>query len=307
MKEAPERVPNRNGLRYSASDKLKAVKLYLEEGYQVKAIVRELGIGKSSLGKWIREYREKGSGAFTSPPEKSAAEAEKSDPAREYVRAQILEHKAVHPDHGVKRITQIFRRFLGLPVKTHEVRAVLQAHPSSSTVITSLTRRSPAPMRFFERRSPNELWHTDVMYFIFPAFPCAFSRQNSAPAPTGPFERQNVSSQRMNPVPAGLSGGYPPWQGGLSLSYASRPIDGSAYFPLRDGAVPHRIPVRRRRFHGMTLYRGLSSLIFSFEVQPSADSERLRLPVNAGHPQERQITPPGVQHIRKYVSRGPDC
>ena len=34
MKEAPERVPNRNGLRYSAADKLKAVKLYLEEGYQ---------------------------------------------------------------------------------------------------------------------------------------------------------------------------------------------------------------------------------------------------------------------------------
>ena len=29
MKEAPERVPNRNGLRYSAADKLKAVKLYL--------------------------------------------------------------------------------------------------------------------------------------------------------------------------------------------------------------------------------------------------------------------------------------
>lgn len=55
MKEAPERVPNRNGLRYSAADKLKAVKLYLEEGYQVKAIARELGIGKSSLGKWIRE------------------------------------------------------------------------------------------------------------------------------------------------------------------------------------------------------------------------------------------------------------
>ena len=168
MKEAPERVPNRNGLRYSAADKLKAVKLYLEEGYQVKAIARELGIGKSSLGKWIREYREKGSAAFLPVPEKSAAEAEKSDPAREYVRAQILEHKAAHPDHGVKRITQIFRRFLGLPVKTHEVRSVLQAHPSSSTATTSRAMRPPAPMRFFERRSPNELWHTDVMYFIMP-------------------------------------------------------------------------------------------------------------------------------------------
>ena len=78
MKDAPETEPNRSGTRYSAADKLKAVKLYFEEGYQAKDIARELGIGKSSLGKWIREYREKGSGAFTSPPEKSAAAAEKS-------------------------------------------------------------------------------------------------------------------------------------------------------------------------------------------------------------------------------------
>ena len=98
MKAAPETGPNRSGTRYSAADKLKAVKLYFEEGYQAKDIARELGIGKSSLGKWIREYREKGSGAFTSRPEKSAAAAEKSDPAREFVRAQILEHKAAHPE-----------------------------------------------------------------------------------------------------------------------------------------------------------------------------------------------------------------
>ena len=49
MKAAPEAVPNRNGTRYSAADKLKAVKLYLEEGYQVKDIARELGIGKKVL------------------------------------------------------------------------------------------------------------------------------------------------------------------------------------------------------------------------------------------------------------------
>lgn len=31
MKAAPETGPNRSGTRYSAADKLKAVKLYLEE------------------------------------------------------------------------------------------------------------------------------------------------------------------------------------------------------------------------------------------------------------------------------------
>lgn len=69
-----------------------SVKLYLEEGYQVKDIARELGIGKSSLGKWIREYREKGANAFTSPPEPSAVDMGKPDSSREFVRMQILEH-----------------------------------------------------------------------------------------------------------------------------------------------------------------------------------------------------------------------
>ena len=55
MKEAPERVLNRNGLRYSAADKLKVMKLYFKKGYQARDIAQELGIGKSSLGKWIRE------------------------------------------------------------------------------------------------------------------------------------------------------------------------------------------------------------------------------------------------------------
>ena len=58
MKVAPETGPNRSGIRYLAADKLKAVKLFFEEGYQARDIARELGIGKSSLGKWSREYRE---------------------------------------------------------------------------------------------------------------------------------------------------------------------------------------------------------------------------------------------------------
>ena len=82
MKEAPERVLNRNGLRYSAADKLKVMKLYFEKGYQARDIAQELGIGKSSLGKWIREYREKGSAAFLSAAEKSTAEAKKNRSSR---------------------------------------------------------------------------------------------------------------------------------------------------------------------------------------------------------------------------------
>ena len=82
MKAAPETGPNRSGIRYSAADKLKAVRLYFEESYLARDIARELGIGKGSLDKWIHECREKGSGVFPPPPEKSAAEMEKTDPSR---------------------------------------------------------------------------------------------------------------------------------------------------------------------------------------------------------------------------------
>ena len=67
------------------------------------------------------------------------------NPIREFVRAQILEHKTAHPDHDIKRIPLIFRRFLGLPVKIHEVRSVLQAHSSSSAV--TLSREASLALR----------------------------------------------------------------------------------------------------------------------------------------------------------------
>ena len=50
MKAAPETGPNRSGTRYSAADKLKAVKLYFEEGYQAKDIARESESGKVPSG-----------------------------------------------------------------------------------------------------------------------------------------------------------------------------------------------------------------------------------------------------------------
>ncbi len=50
MKDASETGPSRSGTRYSAAGKLKAVKLYFEEGYQARDIARELGRGMSRAG-----------------------------------------------------------------------------------------------------------------------------------------------------------------------------------------------------------------------------------------------------------------
>ena len=46
--------------RYSFDLKLKAVKLYLEEGFTNPQITEELKLGPSTLAVWIREYRAHG-------------------------------------------------------------------------------------------------------------------------------------------------------------------------------------------------------------------------------------------------------
>jgi transposase len=40
--------------------RLRAVKLYLEEGYSKKLIEEELGIGNSTIGKWAKKYKQLG-------------------------------------------------------------------------------------------------------------------------------------------------------------------------------------------------------------------------------------------------------
>lgn len=166
MKNSQQKSPGRRSIRYSAADKIKAVKLYLDEGHQAKDIAEQFHIGKSSLQTWVKCYKEFGVEAFTgSSPVSRLSDA---DPVKDILAEQILEHKAAHPEHGPLRIKQILRRLLGLPVTIHQVRQTLKNHQETQSAPKKKTRREPAPICFFERNSPNELWHTDVMYFIMP-------------------------------------------------------------------------------------------------------------------------------------------
>ena len=57
-KGRPQPGSKRN--RYSVEFKLKAVKLYTEEGYSTEMVTGELGVGKSALATWTKRYREEG-------------------------------------------------------------------------------------------------------------------------------------------------------------------------------------------------------------------------------------------------------
>jgi transposase-like protein len=46
--------------------RLKAVRLHLEEGFPPELIARQMGVGKSTLSKWVRLYRDQGEAGLKS-------------------------------------------------------------------------------------------------------------------------------------------------------------------------------------------------------------------------------------------------
>ena len=49
---------------FTAEFKLEAIKLALSPGNSIVQVASDLGVGKSTLTHWIREYRERGGAAF---------------------------------------------------------------------------------------------------------------------------------------------------------------------------------------------------------------------------------------------------
>jgi transposase-like protein len=91
----------------------KAVQLYLEEGFPPELVAREMGVGQSTLSKWVRLYRDHGEASLQSKP----AGPRRSRPkVARAVKAKVVEVKRRHPGLGIQKISQFLRRVLFLPV-----------------------------------------------------------------------------------------------------------------------------------------------------------------------------------------------
>jgi transposase InsO family protein len=149
----------KNSHRFTAADKLKAVRLYTEEGFSQALVCRELNISKSSLGLWLQSYR-LGGEAGLAPVQKPRRAARLPAP----ITDQILELKKGNPTFGIKRISQILRRCFFLPASPETVRQRLheaELMPESSPP----KKRNMVRPRFFERATPNQMWQTDIFTF----------------------------------------------------------------------------------------------------------------------------------------------
>ncbi len=139
----------------------KAVQLCLEESFPVQQVAREMGVGLSTLSKWVRLYREQGEAGLQARPGRRGSRRPKVAAA---VKTKVVELKRHHPDLGIQKISQFLRRVLFLPVSRETVRQTLHEQQLIKKHRPKPQRNPPKP-RFFERSTPNQMWQTDIFTF----------------------------------------------------------------------------------------------------------------------------------------------
>lgn len=143
---------------FSFEERLRAVKLHLEEGFTQETVAEELGISSAAVYKWTARYRLQGEEAL-----KDHYHGKRASQLPQPVRDKIIELKREEPTRGIKKISQLLRRVFFLPGSPETVRKTL----SQEGLIESppKPRRNLVRPRFFERATPNQMWQTDIFTF----------------------------------------------------------------------------------------------------------------------------------------------
>jgi len=154
----PRGGPPKKILRRTFADRLRAVKLHLEEGFTQETVARELDISTAALTKWLARYRREGEEGL-----KDRGHGPSAKRLPEAVREKILELKQEEPSRGVKKISQLLRRMFFLPASAETVRQTLKKEGLVES--PPKPRRNLTRPRFFERATPNQMWQTDIFTF----------------------------------------------------------------------------------------------------------------------------------------------
>lgn len=152
---APPRV-------YPAELKLRAAKLHLEEGFDLKLVARELGVCADSVREWVRRYKKCGRAGLEPQTGLRKPGKPKLPPL---VKQQIVAIKNQHPGFGVRRIAHWLRRTLFLPASPETVRKTLHQHRLMPKTKPPRPPKNPPKPRFFERATPNQMWQSDIFSF----------------------------------------------------------------------------------------------------------------------------------------------
>jgi len=145
-------------LRRKFEERLRAVKLHLEEGFTAELVAREMGVSYAAVSKWLQKYRRHGEEGLK---DHDPGPGRRKIP--EPVRAKIVELKKEEPSRGIKRISQLLKRVFFLQASSETVRQTLQREDLIES--PPKPRRNLVRPRFFERATPNQMWQTDIFTF----------------------------------------------------------------------------------------------------------------------------------------------
>jgi len=163
VKRIERRPPRGSGgektRRFTTGEKLKAIRLHLEEGFSMALVCQELNVSKSSLGLWLQAYR-LGGEAGLQPGIPGPRKHRLPEPITE----KIVEIKQQNPAFGIKRISQLLRRWFFLPASPETVRQRLHEAELMAEWSPPKRRNITRP-RFFERATPNQMWQSDIFTF----------------------------------------------------------------------------------------------------------------------------------------------
>ena len=154
----PRGGPPKQSVRRPVADRLKAVKLHLEEGFSQALVGEEMGVSLACVTKWVARYRAAGEEGLKDRDGRGSAQ---KLPAA--VREKIMELKQEEPSRGVKKISQMLRRIFFLPGSAETVRQTLKEKGLVES--PPKPRRNLTRPRFFERATPNQMWQTDIFTF----------------------------------------------------------------------------------------------------------------------------------------------
>lgn len=147
---------------YPAELKLRAVKLHVEEGFDLKLVAKEVGACPDSIREWVRRYQKLGRAGL----EAWGGGRPKSKPKLPpLVKEQIVAVKKQHPGFGVRRIAHWLRGVLFLPASPETVRQTLHKHQLLPKTKPRRMKKNPPKPRFFERAAPNQMWQSDIFCF----------------------------------------------------------------------------------------------------------------------------------------------
>jgi len=144
---------------YPFDFRLKIVKLHLEDGHSANHIAEQFGISDFSVHRWSRLYREHGEQGLRNRQRKSSPT---KVPAA--VTQHIVDLKKENPGFGVKRISDVLKRFFLLKASPSTVRRTLRDQ-GLTTPAKKKPKKNPAKPRFFERATPNQMWQSDILTF----------------------------------------------------------------------------------------------------------------------------------------------